>query len=1054
MRASQLRMPHSPDVLEPLSSSSEAGESRAGRLTQDRGEDEHSEWSVTDDHVSLPSTAGLSQLSVMGDDDDEGFAASAPLPARSRRLEMSVASTSSLVPPTSQLQDGNERVSKRNDKSDTYSDVASSYSIISHTLDDCPSPSYSITGVRTPQTPPLRSSPSGKVTQSSTASLPRNLKEYIDTLSAAEKHKKPDHGDDEHQKNFDMWLKSVTPYSQRTVGSDEISAMSSLGSPLRPIPSVQSSLYIPGAKSNLDPVARSLHERFARLRQSSLVQKPAMESSIRTREPSSHGLQSMLTIHSSDVSVHVAAVTDSPGSAKPPRRYAPLSTTPLSDSYTAALETIEQLCDTADEAEAESLIAEQAVSSSADCSFKTALTSLGSNSSARLGISREYDAGDELASFGSSSDSAWETEDTSEAESGSDSSKRHSTSYGRKQRKAGTRKNGHLLLWRICLGLAHLLSGSSTSPDHSKRPSTSWWRTLVASVLILLLPSLIGKYLLLNSDPTASVTASTPSKSHDAERIIAMLQPPPSITAHARQAHSTPIAPAIMGIASSVIPPRIIATAPRNNATSQASSLLPALTIHSDIVELSFKLVFALMAMLLLKTIVAKLISAFAKPKTVPVSSSLRYVPGRKIVIRPSRASAEHAAIPPTKPETQDIKQEARDGSIDKPFELEHAEDGMMSSTSSIATVVPTTASGGYQKHAKADAACPGESKPLRAASTPVKRNKKVAHVSEGQVTPVPSPPGSDRVLRSYVKVARAASAECEDRSAASSSAAVPALKSKAGHVPSETSVKCKRSPRIAARAKTAPAPARTGAQTEKATSRAASVPAKDRRFESFHVCLLHGIAGVGKASLLQRAKRGTFFDPEHPTYPGPESLQEFKEFDDVKHMHFEKGDKLTTLVFGYGRLFDDPTSREARKWMRLNKLYTTPEADKSKFDKRGTNIHLFIYTIADKASQKFAITGAARMLAVEPDSHIAMVMAKCDLAQDSQHLDDAQAGVHAGLAKAAAAGSRLEQVTYYRTSAKTTMGVDDMFRDIARKLRKCALDVHQADRNEQMQID
>lgn len=245
-------MPHSPDVLEPLSSSSEAGESRAGRLTQDRGEDEHSEWSVTDDHVSLPSTAGLSQLSVMGDDDDEGFAASAPLPARSRRLEMSVASTSSLVPPTSQLQDGNERVSKRNDKSDTYSDVASSYSIISHTLDDCPSPSYSITGVRTSQTPPLRSSPSGKVTQSSTASLPRNLKEYIDTLSAAEKHKKPDHGDDEHQKNFDMWLKSVTPYSQRTVGSDEISAMSSLGSPLRPIPSVQSSLYIPGTKSNVE----------------------------------------------------------------------------------------------------------------------------------------------------------------------------------------------------------------------------------------------------------------------------------------------------------------------------------------------------------------------------------------------------------------------------------------------------------------------------------------------------------------------------------------------------------------------------------------------------------------------------------------------------------------------------------------------------------------------------------------------------------------------------------------------------------------------------------
>ena len=70
-------------------------------------------------------------------------------------------------------------------------------------------------------------------------------------------------------------------------------------------------------------------------------------------------------------------------------------------------------------------------------------------------------------------------------------------------------------------------------------------------------------------------------------------------------------------------------------------------------------------------------------------------------------------------------------------------------------------------------------------------------------------------------------------------------------------------------------------------------------------------------------------------------------------------------------------------------------------------------------------------MLTVEPDAQIAMIMAKCDMSDDRQDIEDVQARVHTALLRAAPSCSNLDRVTYYKTSAKTTLGVDELFRDI-----------------------
>lgn len=205
------------------------------------GLDTASECGLSDiDRMSLPSSTGLSQLSVVDDDNGEdGFSHAG--------LEMSVAST------RPSLARGNLHLDNGNHASlDANSDIGDGYSIISLTH-GCPSPSHSISGVRTPPpAAPLRSSPLHKEDLSvreTQSSLPRNLKEYIDGLSATDKQNNHD-DDDEHQKNFEMWLKSITPYSQRTCGSDNISEISSLASPL-PVPSPHSSGLLAGSKHDV-----------------------------------------------------------------------------------------------------------------------------------------------------------------------------------------------------------------------------------------------------------------------------------------------------------------------------------------------------------------------------------------------------------------------------------------------------------------------------------------------------------------------------------------------------------------------------------------------------------------------------------------------------------------------------------------------------------------------------------------------------------------------------------------------------------------------------------
>lgn len=80
------------------------------------------------------------------------------------------------------------------------------------------------------------------------------------------------------------------------------------------------------------------------------------------------------------------------------------------------------------------------------------------------------------------------------------------------------------------------------------------------------------------------------------------------------------------------------------------------------------------------------------------------------------------------------------------------------------------------------------------------------------------------------------------------------------------------------------------------------------------------------------------------------------------------------------------------------------------------------------KASQKEAVTIAAQMLAEEPDSQVAMVMTKCDKTKSERTLDASQTQVHSALKQVT---DSLDDVIYYRTSARTRRGVDELFRDI-----------------------
>lgn len=674
----------------------------------------------------------------------------------------------------------------------------------------------------------------------------------------------------------------------------------------------------------------------------------------------------MLTIHSSDISVDVGtAATDSPRSARPARQHRVPSPTPTppSDSYTAALETIEQLCDTADEAESFIAADEQtpthvsSPSSAAEQSFKTALTSLGTSSSARLAISREYDASDELASFGSSSDSAWETEDSSATASASGrSSRRRRIKHRRAASETARTKGTFSSAWTLLLALVHLLAqspSSSTPGSTSAKPSAlSWRRLLVNSMLTLALSCLLGKILLPASAPFEH--ALTPEEDFVAAfdkafSVDKLRSTPLRAPASTAQIVTAPIAPALFSMAPAIAPQVVkIDLPPPASAASQAS--VSVFSLRSYITGSAFSFAITILTLFIFKTALPKITTSLFKPKPIP--SGLQYVPGRKIVIRPARRqtieTADETRVK-TEPEVL-VKQEERGASVERPIDLTKEEnaDDMMSSTSSIVTVVPTAPS---ETRNREDAKPQVQSQSTRAVSTPIRPRRKDIAALDTATASIASPPGSDRVLRSYTKAARAKSTEPEFLTADAPDSAVAAKKGKGRQVLQEAATESKRSPRLANRAKTVPAPSPVAPQTESRSARAASVPARDRRHESFHVCLLHGSDGVGKASLLQRAKRGTYFDPNNPKYPGPESLQEFKDFNDVKHLHFEKGDWLTTLVFGYGTLYDKPKSAEAKRWMDLNKVYTMPNVAKSKFDKRGDNVHLVLYDCADKVS-------------------------------------------------------------------------------------------------------
>lgn len=191
-----------------------------------------------DDRLSLISSTGLSELSLLpstdDENEDEGYPSSPRPVSEKGRLRMSVASTRSSGLAASSLRSATDSDSKCSVTLDRSSNASSSsYSIISHW--NCPSPSYSITGVLTPSTP-ARHQPigaaehAGSQDRHSSTSLLRSPEAHNDTTSVATKEHYS--SQDGHQKDFDLWLKSATPHSQRSIGSDHVSAISSLGSPL------------------------------------------------------------------------------------------------------------------------------------------------------------------------------------------------------------------------------------------------------------------------------------------------------------------------------------------------------------------------------------------------------------------------------------------------------------------------------------------------------------------------------------------------------------------------------------------------------------------------------------------------------------------------------------------------------------------------------------------------------------------------------------------------------------------------------------------------------
>jgi hypothetical protein len=666
----------------------------------------------------------------------------------------------------------------------------------------------------------------------------------------------------------------------------------------------------------------------------------------------------------------VPAATASPASVKNKRQpyCPPTPTSPLSSSYAAAWNTIEQLCETADESGSSNDDEEKATE--ADISFATAATSPSEMSSRLLVMSNEYEAGDELASYTSSSDSAWETELASDSDDGS-------------QRCHTPQQSSPTSLHGVIQALSSVVSACRRTaayfPKHrfTRRYQTAASTGTFTSMLILACSVLLcATFIPTVSDPT-TIQAVATGEPVDVVAILELLNPRPSAT-H-RMDH----------ISLSILPTPTIST--RSSAVVRKTDYLQTLQTlvsHNTTTHLEY-LAYFLISWLLYYTI--KKCKAFLDTKILPtlvssppaVEGRLRYVKGRKIVIRPTPrpikvSETEHAAPANKSYQVSEIVKDPiphqeRGKSKDKPILIDENDpatsylpEEITSSSSSIATVTGTAGNtlGG-------SAASQQGSKSFLSSPEAKEKNKKdqrmrtmntmatIASVACEVGTPrsirarTASPAGSDRVLRSHSKRGLPQDS-AESRSSPLRSSPVTILdRDKTG--PAKTTA-IKEGATINTNTRARTEPLRTVSNPadprQEKSVRNASAPLKDRQNETFHVCFVHGAKGVGKASLLQRVKRGTFFDPAHPTYPGPESLQEFKELHTVQHLHFEKGERVVTLVFGYGRMMQNRESDEAVRWQALNGLYTHPDTYKSKFSKRGKNVHLVLYTAEDKVSQ------------------------------------------------------------------------------------------------------
>lgn len=710
-------------------------------------------------------------------------------------------------------------------------------------------------------------------------------------------------------------------------------------------------------------------------------------------------LASVLTIHSSDISVGMPPSTDGSTSVKiRPSREPPAlssSSTPMSDSYAAALHKIEQLCDTADESD--SIMLERASPSSAEISFKTALSSLGTNSSARLGISREYDAGDELASFGSSSssDSAWETESESDHSREAEQIGRRRLRYSSAiQRSTAPKKSISCIVWEVLLSLIGLLLPSRT-PLSTLKQAVPWWRAIFTSLGAVILSGYIGKALL-----TVPELRASNAKAHlynDESSVDIESTPPPTLQTvvstpgieyleSARHPHAQSLAELQLQIAearasASASPLSLVSIDNLASANSTSHDALHYIRILSIMIAIGFA-----------SRLLRKALRRYIVPK--PPQQGWRYIHGRKVYIRPKPVSSGvqskdgkafdkpgfEGLNPTAQPQpsasqeeppfiaTTDKLEEAKSlpgSSRNDPIVLgsdieESDPDGdIASSVSSVNTIVAVPRSARTRSARIHAAAAKEDNNVARAASTPVRniRTEAPSLTSRNTRAATMTPPGSDRVLRSHTKaVARPAS---PDRVRHSETPSRPIGKAKGSRGRQAPMTDASRDPTPLAstgssqtRARTAPLSSAAEEIRPIFSKKCSSLPVQVLHHESFHLCFIHGAPGVGKASLLQRHKRGSFFDPAVPFYPGAESREEFRTFKDVQLSHFRKGNDTTTLVFGYGRMYDQPDEQEARDWTRINRIYTEADSPGSKLDNRGRNVHFFLYSPDDKVRQ------------------------------------------------------------------------------------------------------